>query len=408
MNRTDTVTTVHSPRLARGARSAQRGVTIIELMVSLVLGLILMLAALQVFDANKTTYRTVEALARVQENGRFAIQSMARDLRMAGFLGCASFRQVPVRVIANNAPVNPSFAAGTVVQGFNTLGEWGIAAGNITDAGGNALTVCSDDVAASQTCQRSDIIAMVRGSDTSAITVADMTSNNDVVTLRATSFNNFEGFENNATRNWGSCGDDPLDADDSPTDCSNDLFIVTDCLRADMFRNTAVAVVGGTQVTLTPNANLQRNYDENSTVLSVMGATYFVADEAGAGADGIPSLYRMGITREDGTPPRAVEIARGVESMQVLYGVDTDNNNAADLYLNGTAVNGGNLWASVKSVRVNLVVKSENDRVTDVSVPWNIVDSDGNNIAINNAGPDRDRRLRMNFTTTIGLRNRVQ
>ncbi|MBT8446079.1 MAG: PilW family protein, partial [Gammaproteobacteria bacterium] len=382
--------------------------TIIELMVSVVLGLILMLAALQVFDANKTTYRTVEALARVQENGRFAIQSIARDMRMAGYLGCASFRQVPVRVIANNAPANPSFATGAVVQSFNTLAEWGMAAANVADENGNNLTVCSDDIAASQTCQRSDVIAMVRGSDTSAITVADMTSTADLVTLRASSFNNFEGYENNATRNWGACSDDPLDPDDSGNDCNNDLFIVTDCLRADMFRNTQVAVVGGTQITLNPNANLQRNYDENSTVLAVLGATYFIADEAGAGADGVPSLYRMGITREDGTPPRAVEIARGVESMQVVFGVDNNNDNATDLYLNGAAITGANLWPAVKSVRINLVVKSESDRVTDVSVPWTTVDSNGNNLAINAAGPNRDRRLRMNFTTTIGLRNRVQ
>ena len=66
----------------------QKGVTLVELMIALVLGVVLMLGLLEVFASAKQTYRVSEALARVQESGRFATDFLQRDLRMAGHMGC--------------------------------------------------------------------------------------------------------------------------------------------------------------------------------------------------------------------------------------------------------------------------------------------------------------------------------
>lgn len=66
----------------------QSGVTLIELMVALVLGLIVSGAALSLVIANKQTYLATESLGHLQENGTAAFELMARDIRDAGGNPC--------------------------------------------------------------------------------------------------------------------------------------------------------------------------------------------------------------------------------------------------------------------------------------------------------------------------------
>lgn len=73
--------------LARGARHRQLGMTLIELMVSLVLGLFLSWGAYSVYLTSKGNYRAAEVLTRLQENARFALETLEPDIRMAGFWG---------------------------------------------------------------------------------------------------------------------------------------------------------------------------------------------------------------------------------------------------------------------------------------------------------------------------------
>lgn len=63
----------------------QRGFSMVEMLVALMLSLILTAGIIQLFIGSKQTYRFHDALSRLQENGRFAIESMAADIRMAGF-----------------------------------------------------------------------------------------------------------------------------------------------------------------------------------------------------------------------------------------------------------------------------------------------------------------------------------
>ena len=63
----------------------QYGLTLIEIMVALVLSLFLIAGVIQLFLGSKQTYRFHDALSRIQENGRFAINAMAADIRMADF-----------------------------------------------------------------------------------------------------------------------------------------------------------------------------------------------------------------------------------------------------------------------------------------------------------------------------------
>lgn len=79
----------------------QRGVTLVELMTALVLGILVVGGVTGVFIANQNTYRVNEALSGLQENARTAFQLMSRDIRNAGFSGCTN--NGSVSNVLNNA-----------------------------------------------------------------------------------------------------------------------------------------------------------------------------------------------------------------------------------------------------------------------------------------------------------------
>jgi type IV pilus assembly protein PilW len=63
----------------------QSGVTLIELMVAMVLGLLIMGAVLSMFVGTKQSFNRNQNLARMQEDARFALEELTHDLSMAGF-----------------------------------------------------------------------------------------------------------------------------------------------------------------------------------------------------------------------------------------------------------------------------------------------------------------------------------
>jgi len=65
----------------------QAGVTLVELMISLTLGLILLAALLTVFSNSSSARAELERTSRQIENGRYAVQMLSDDLRVAGFYG---------------------------------------------------------------------------------------------------------------------------------------------------------------------------------------------------------------------------------------------------------------------------------------------------------------------------------
>lgn len=97
-----------------GARHI-RGVTLIELMISLVLGLLVIAAAGGIFLSNKQAYNATETLGRVQENGRVAFELMARNIREAGGTPCG--KNLPIANVLNNTAAF-DYAWGDGIRGF--------------------------------------------------------------------------------------------------------------------------------------------------------------------------------------------------------------------------------------------------------------------------------------------------
>jgi type IV pilus assembly protein PilW len=72
----------------------QRGLSLVELMISMVLGLLIVGGAITVFVSNRQAFVATENLSRMQETGRVAFELMARDMREAGGGACQSDRVV--------------------------------------------------------------------------------------------------------------------------------------------------------------------------------------------------------------------------------------------------------------------------------------------------------------------------
>jgi len=97
----------------------ERGVTLIELMVSMTLGLLLTGAIMQIFLRNRVTYAFNDGLSQIQENARFALDHVANSTRMAGSIGCLSNVAVTNDLATANA-FRDDLASG--LQGYEANG----------------------------------------------------------------------------------------------------------------------------------------------------------------------------------------------------------------------------------------------------------------------------------------------
>ncbi|MDH5484260.1 MAG: prepilin-type N-terminal cleavage/methylation domain-containing protein, partial [Gammaproteobacteria bacterium] len=65
----------------------QKGFTLVELMVSIVIGLFLLAGVLTVFTNSRQSQRVVDEDVRMMDDARFALETIAYDLRHAGGYG---------------------------------------------------------------------------------------------------------------------------------------------------------------------------------------------------------------------------------------------------------------------------------------------------------------------------------
>lgn len=77
-------------RTPKISNARQQGLSLIELMISLALGLLVVLAVTYVFAGSRANYRHQDALSAVQESGRISLEVLTRDVRMAGYPGCGN------------------------------------------------------------------------------------------------------------------------------------------------------------------------------------------------------------------------------------------------------------------------------------------------------------------------------
>ena len=349
----------------------QRGLTLVELMVAIVLSLILTAGVIQIFLSNKQTYSFQEAMSRNQENGRYAMEVLARDLRMAGFTGCP-----PTDRIANTLNGHASNwwtdFAGNMFVGY---------AGNDSSFPARAFGTAPGDRVAG-----TDAFLMASGGDTAYTIVSHQETSaqfklnqlhnmqngaiamvcdaNQVSILQLTNVN-----ANNVTmvHNTGN-------GSGNPGNCTKGLGFPTVC------------TTNGTPYQYGPDA---------SFVEYTPKAYYIGVSSTGAGR----SLWRVGMVINAATDTASMageELVDGIDDMYLLYGVDTSGNGRVNNYVAAAAVAD---WSSVLSARLELLTVSGQGNVTagvDQAVQFR-----------NTTLTPGDGLLRSVFTTTVGLRNRL-
>lgn len=338
------------------APARQRGLSLIELMIAMALGLMIIAGLAYTFWAGRQSYRMQDNLSRIQENARTALDTMAQDLRMAGFIGCpglgASSPYVTPVVRALTPPA-ATFTLANAMTGFEAGTGWTNNTG-ITQVAG------------------SDVISLQRASGNGAYLSSAMASSSGDIAIG----DNPDGFAN------------------------SHVLMISDCGSADLFRASSVANTNpGATIThastQNTSASLSKAYGANARVMAYQSSTYFI----GTSGTGAPTLYRLPWSGNALGAPE--ELAEYVEDMQLTYGVDTDANGTVDQYVAASAVTD---WSLVKTVRIRLLVGSPEDRVTDTtSTHVTLRDADADNVA----DTATDRRLHRAFAMTVSLRNRL-
>lgn len=369
-------------------RTCQRGLTLIELLVALVMGLVLLAGVATVFLATKETYRVQEAVARVQENGRFALALLTRDLRFGGHRGCSSLK--PAGEITNRVPwgtLTPQLPAATSafanfarpVGGFDrsSSGTWSPALDpHFSNAAASSHPQpCLTTTAGCPPFPSDVFVAMVIEGVPGRV-CSHPTPTDPVV---------IEGLLGLAT----------------VADLPGRLVLVSDCEGAALFGITAAAAAGcpagGTGAALTHGVDLIKQYPSAATaaeVARVHNWAYYVA----------PSNVTPGevaLWRWDGVGA-AEEMVEGVERLEVLFGVDANSDQEVDQYDTAQQVDANDQWPNVISVRIGLLLRSV-PGVKDPATQQSL-DSDLDGTAEPFSG---DSRLRQVFTTTVALRNRM-
>lgn len=368
----------------------QTGLTLVEILVALAISMLLLAGVTQLFVSSKQTYRANDALSQIQESGRFALDMLARDIRMAGATGCEETEEIANVLRDPDTRWWSSLADGPLIgfdAGVNSYGSvsaaftTGNATGNRVPADGDGngpdalivlkssgaedYTIASHHPSSAQfklsgkhNIQDGDILTVCDTENTAIFQVTNATPEDEDNPNKG----NVTIVHNNGTG--------------TPGNCSKGLGYPTEC------------TANGNPYQYGPDAVMVR-YDPT--------AYYIGWSSAG---NGRRSLYRIGLTGA------AVELVQDVDDMQVLYGLDTNNDNAVDSYATATAVQAANNWRSVRSVRISLLIRSRDNNVTTATQAINY-DANGDGTAEALTLDAADRRLRQVFTTTIGIRNRL-
>ena len=390
--------------LPRKPGASQRGVTLIELMVAMVLGLLVAGGIVTVFSSTSSSNKAQTQLARLQEEGRFAIAKLTEDLRMANGLYCSSTGGV----------AKPS-ASGTLldqlrsptVYATDLIGSAGAvsgALGDVTTAWGTGSYPAKPTGAYSMPsflymrgydCTLTGCLPLdpsVAGLPAMGTTDGSRVKGADVVTVRYVNSNGgwtigeIGGSTVAASSSAGAIGSvqiKPLIGEPPVSDfAAGDLAMLADCSNAQIFALGSVSgglltVAGGANTaTSAPTTPLPetapRLFDVNRDFQSVTYYLQVVSVNNDAQAPFTGALRRRVNGGDVARGGSDEELVRGVERLDFRYGVlDASGNttflraNAVDTSINcppqefKAVTNAGCLWRAVKSIEVSILMDGQ-------------------------------------------------
>ncbi len=333
----------------RSPFSSQSGLSLIELMISVTLGIVLSFGAVEIYVGSKQTYRTQDALSRMQENARYALDLLIKDIRNTGYIGCGNLTNITPNIVDTAIS---AYDLSTVFTGNQSTGaqSW------VPSALPTGVASVAD---------HTDIVTVNSAGRCTTPLTADMTAVDSDISIATTN----------------SCGFG-----------EHDVVMVSDCTKADIFKITNVPAATG----LLSHADLANVYTaaEAPDIMSFKSVTYFIRNDT---TSGIPSLFLMDNTRgvnTGTTNPNPVALIEGVENMQIQYGIDNDDDGTPEQYSNASS---STAWDKVVTARITLLMRT----IENLNAGAHTFTPDGiTNVTYN------DGVMRKEFVATVQLRNR--
>ena len=266
--------------------ATQSGFSIIELMISIALGLLVLLAVLEIFSVSMQGVHSQNNFSRVQENGRLATELIVRDIRSADYWGCSA----DISQITNNLDTTVSDYDASILP----------TAGHAIDGNNN---VTSQTISSISVIDNTDTLILRGATSISGVKInSDMTTTDETIKVNI--------------------------SDNIPV---GDLILISDCLKADLFSNSEQTTPTNAEISHSIGAlatgiknrsgNLSHAYGKDAQILRPYTKVYFI----GTNSAGTNSLYRA----DNGV---ANELVRGVNDLQIMYGEDTNGNGSVNTF----------------------------------------------------------------------------
>ena len=302
-----------------------QGVSLVELMIGVTIGLILMAGMASLFVSSSQSHNELEKASRQIENGRYAIETLREDIQLAGYFG----DYLPPSSAVWTSPAEPcttilndmGFSLPPVVPTPPTLAP-GI-------FGYESAATLSTDCATTLANKRSGTdVLVIRRASTATVTAATAVTGQYYFQV-------------------SNCSDSPVE----------NAYVLG--------KLPASFTLHGVRPTGTPATCLNGDV---SPVRQYMVHIYYVADcnDCSGGGDGIPTLKMAELTAGTGAcaadPAVACgsfslrPVAEGIENMQLEYGVDTTGSDGIpDVYQTAGSVAN---WANVVSVKAFVLARN--------------------------------------------------
>lgn len=319
------------------------GFSIVELMVAILIGLIILAGVIQVVVTSKTTFIGQEEMSFIQENARYAMDLIGKDLQGAGYFGCAG-NEASLAVVAKVDADAALLLGPESVRGF----EGGTTSAPYPAEYPENMWVIYEP--GSTTVQDYPDSFVVRGASGSQVGITQTTdaAANIVFTTQP---------------------NHSLKANDYVA------LIAEDCRRASVVRTSAVTAntfqlsAGGSvcpgpvkpaldkgwicsQACVCQGEGMNQLFMPGSVAMPYVSHAYYIADSGVL--PGVPALKRAVLQNGAG---REEELALGVEDMDLLYGLLVDG----DLqYFKASEIETGGMdWNNVVAVQVSLLMRSQ-------------------------------------------------
>lgn len=301
----------------------QSGMSLVELMIALLIGLLLSAAIITVYLSNKKTFWDTEAAASLQENSRFALKLITEDIRAAGFYA----NSYDNTVINKTVPAIASGSCNDIEFDYDQP-IWGATA--------------------------------VAGID--CLGIKNFKAVTDILFVKGVRM-------------------DPVTSTTPPLSGNQKTYMVA---RGRFVAEHYKAEAGLADKSY--NAPAAYEYSHHA---------YFVAHKDG---DAFPQLRRLSQRVASGggsTVWIAETVADGIEDLRYMFGVDTDNDGAANQYI---ATENMTSWDNIVSVKIFMLAQAT---TSDMSFSGGKIYEYGGRTAYT----PTDRYHRKLYETTVTIRN---